>query len=125
VDELRFLFSYPLDSVRAESRDDPPQRVKHKIDAEKRLISILWSINGIYSLLDMPRGTRYNTKFFAHAVMLNLIENVWLRTRRKKLKRCLMHMDNARPHNSGRAQQCVEASRAEGRPRPAYSPGPK
>jgi hypothetical protein len=31
-------------------------------------------------------------------------------------------MGNARPHNSGRAQRCIEASRAERLPHPAYSP---
>jgi hypothetical protein len=33
-------------------------------------------------------------------------------------------MDNAHPSNSGRAQRCIEASRAERLPRPAYSSGP-
>jgi hypothetical protein len=31
-------------------------------------------------------------------------------------------MDNARPHNSGRAQECIRASKAERLPHPAYSP---
>jgi hypothetical protein len=32
-------------------------------------------------------------------------------------------MNNAHPHNSGRGQRCIEASRAERLPHPAYSPG--
>jgi hypothetical protein len=32
-------------------------------------------------------------------------------------------MENVRSHNSGRAQRCIEASRAERLPHPAYSPG--
>jgi hypothetical protein len=31
-------------------------------------------------------------------------------------------MDNARFHNSGRAQECIRASKAERLPHPAYSP---
>jgi hypothetical protein len=31
-------------------------------------------------------------------------------------------MDKARPHNSGRAQRCIEASRAKRLPHLAYSP---
>jgi hypothetical protein len=38
------------------------------------------------------------------------------------LKDWLIDMDNARPHNSGRAQSCIEASRAESLLHPAYSP---
>jgi predicted amino acid racemase len=34
----------------------------------------------------------------------------------------LIHMNNARLQNSGRAQRCVEASRAESLPHLAYSP---
>jgi hypothetical protein len=37
------------------------------------------------------------------------------------LKDRLIHMDNARPHNSGRAQMCIQASGAERLPHPAYS----
>jgi hypothetical protein len=38
------------------------------------------------------------------------------------LKGWLIHIDNVHPHNSGRAQRCIEASRAESLPHPAYSP---
>jgi hypothetical protein len=31
-------------------------------------------------------------------------------------------MDNARPHNSGRAQECIRTSKAERLSHPAYSP---
>jgi hypothetical protein len=31
-------------------------------------------------------------------------------------------MDNSRPHNSGWVEKCIEASRAERLPHPAYSP---
>jgi histone-lysine N-methyltransferase SETMAR len=54
--------------------------------------------------------------------MLNVIENVRSRTRRQTLKRWLIHMDNARPHNSGQTQKCIEASRAEPLSHPVYSP---
>jgi hypothetical protein len=69
------------------------------------LISILWSVNGIHSLLDVPKETTYNTRFFTDAVMPGLIENVRSWTRRNILKYWLICMDNARPHNSGRSQR--------------------
>jgi histone-lysine N-methyltransferase SETMAR len=89
---------------------------------EKCLVSILWSVHGIYSLLDVAKGTKYNTAFFTDTVIPDLIENFRLRTRKKTLKDWLIYMDNARPHNSGRAERRVEASRGERLPHPPYNP---
>jgi hypothetical protein len=108
-----FFTYYPRDSIWPASRDELPQRIKPKISTEECLVSILWSLNGIHSLLDVPKGTTYNTAFSMDAVMPSLIENVQLRTRRKTLKGWLILMDNVFAHNSGRAQSCIEASRAE------------
>jgi hypothetical protein len=83
--ESGFFFYYPCGSVWARSHDEFPQRIKQKIHTEKCLVSILWSVNGIHSLLIMPKGT-HNTAFFADAVMANLIENVQPQTGRKTLK---------------------------------------
>jgi hypothetical protein len=57
------------------SPDELPQPIKQKIDAEKCLVSILWLVHGIFSLLDVPQGTAHNTTFFTDAVIPNLIEN--------------------------------------------------
>jgi hypothetical protein len=40
------------------------------------------------------------------------------------LKDWLIHMDNARPHNSGRVQKCIQASSVERLPHSARSPDP-
>jgi hypothetical protein len=60
--------------------------------------------------------------FLTEAVMPNLIENVRSWTPWKKSKDWLIDMANAPPHNSGRAQKCAEASRAERLPHPADIP---
>jgi hypothetical protein len=44
------------------------------------------SVNGIQSLLDVPKGTAYNIVFFTDAVMPSFIENVRSGSRRKALK---------------------------------------
>jgi hypothetical protein len=88
----------------------------------KCLVSILWLVNGIQSLLNVPKGTMCNTAFFIDAVMPSLIENVRSRTRKETLKGWLIHMENARPRNLGRAQRCIEASRTKRLVHPVYSP---
>jgi hypothetical protein len=113
---------YSCDSIWAVSRDEFPQPTKQKNDTEKWLVSILWSVIGIHSLLDLPKGTTYNMAFFTDAVLPCLIEDVRSQTYRKTLKGWLIRMDGARPGNSRRAQRCTDASRAKFLPHPVYSP---
>jgi hypothetical protein len=63
-----------------------------------------------------------NAAFFTDAAVPGLIGNVGRRTGRKTLKGWSIHVDNARPHNSERAQRCIEASRAKRLTHPACTP---
>jgi hypothetical protein len=123
-DESWFFPYYFRDLVWAASRDEVPQHIKQRIDMEKCLISILWSVNGIHSLFDVFKGTVYNIAFFTDAIMPNLTEKVRSRTRRRTLKGWSIHMDNARPHSSGRAQGLIEASKAPAALCLRFRPGP-
>jgi hypothetical protein len=67
--ESWFFFYYPCDSVWAMSHDEFHQLIKQKIDREECFISILWLVNGIHSLLDVPKGTTYNAAFFTDVVL--------------------------------------------------------
>jgi hypothetical protein len=73
-------------------------------------------VNGIHSLIDVPKGQTYNTDFFCHVVMPSLIDEVTRDSRRKTLKGFVIHMDNARPHNSRRSQECIKAPSAQRSP---------
>jgi hypothetical protein len=63
----------------------------------------------------------YDKAFFIDTIMPCLTENIQSLTRGKTLKDWFTSMDNARPHNSVRAQRRIEASRAERRPHLASS----
>jgi hypothetical protein len=52
------------------------ESIKQKINTAKCLVSILWLVNEIDSLLDVPKWTTYNTIFFTDVVWSSLIENV-------------------------------------------------
>jgi hypothetical protein len=77
------------------------------------LISIIWSINGIHNIVDLPNGTTYHRALFTDVVIPSLIESVRSQTRRETLKSWLTHIANARPHNSRRARKCIEVPRTE------------
>jgi hypothetical protein len=64
----------------------------------------------------------YNTASFTGVDMPGLIENIRSRTRQKTLKDWLIHMDNGRLHNLGRAQMCIEAPGPERLPHLVHSP---
>jgi hypothetical protein len=82
------------------------------------LVSPFWPVNGTHSCLDVPKRRTYNTAFIIDADMPSWIENVRSRTREKTLQSWSIHMDNVHPHNSKRAQRCIEASRTERLPHP-------
>jgi hypothetical protein len=117
-----FYFEYLYQSVLAPSRDEVPEKLKQKIDTEKCLILVIWSVNGIHSLLDVAKGTAYNTKFFSDFVVPDLLENICAGSRRRTLKGVIMHLDNASLHNSKKSNECLTEFHARRVPHPAYSP---
>jgi hypothetical protein len=121
-DESWFYFEYPYPAAWAEARDLVPTRTQQKIDTEKCLISVIWSVNGIHSLLDVPKGMTYNSTFFCQSVVIDLIRNLGAHSRRRTLKGLFVHLDNARPHNSRESCECLKDFRATRIPQPAYSP---
>jgi hypothetical protein len=105
---------YPRDLIRASSRDEVPERVSRKNDTENCPSSLLWSVNGIYSLVGAPKGSTYNSAFFCDTVVLRLFDGITLHSRRKSLKGLYIHLDNALPHNAKRSTQCLQAKRSSG-----------
>jgi hypothetical protein len=121
-DEFWFDFEYPYPAAWAEARDLVPTRTEQKIDAEKCLISVIWSVNGIHRLLDVSKGTTYSSTFFCQSVLLDLIQNLEAYSRRRILKGLFVHWDNTRPHNWKESSQCLKDFHAIRMPQPAYSP---
>jgi hypothetical protein len=119
--ESLFCFDYLHQSVWVPSRDEVPEIIRQRIDAEKCLISIIWSVNGINNLLDVPKEIIYNSIFFCDVAVPDLLENVGARSRRRTLKRVLVHLDSAHPHNSKKSNECFTEFRARRVSHPAYS----
>jgi hypothetical protein len=62
------------------------QKESVKSNTEKRLISFLWSDNGIHSLVDVPKGSAYNSAFFYDPVVLCLLDGITFHSRKKRPK---------------------------------------
>jgi hypothetical protein len=98
------------------------QKKSRKSDMEKGLISALWSVNGIHSLLDVPKGTIYNSKFFYDAIAPDLPEYVRGYSRGRTVKGVLVHPDNIRPRDSKKSHECLTEFRARRVFHPAEGP---
>jgi hypothetical protein len=70
----------------------------------------------------MTKGTTYDTTLFYDVVLLDLLANVGARTRRRTLKGISVHLDQARPHDSRKSNECPTEFHALRVPHPAYSP---
>jgi hypothetical protein len=53
---------------------------------ENQVISLLWSVNGTRSLVDVPKISTYNSAFFCDTVIPNLFDIITLHSWRKSLK---------------------------------------
>jgi hypothetical protein len=116
------LFEYFHYSCWAANPDDVPEIPKQKIQSEKCLVWIIWGGTWIQSLLSVPKGAKYNAIFFIESVVPDLVEQVCQERRRKTLRGIIVHLDNARPHNSRKSETALTATKPRRIPATAYSP---
>jgi hypothetical protein len=55
-------------------------RINQTIDAEKFLISGMWSVNCIQDGVDVPKGQSCNAAFFCDGVMPKVIDDILSRS---------------------------------------------
>jgi hypothetical protein len=112
------LFRIPTCSNLGPSRDEVPERIKHTIDTEKSLISIICSVSG----LDISKDISHNRALFSHSVVLHLFKSSCTQSQRKTLKGIIIYLDDGDGHNSRKFTECLEQLSACRIPDPADSP---
>jgi hypothetical protein len=55
---------------------------------------------------------KYNTHFFVESVVPDLVEHVCQESLRKTLQGIMVHLDDARPHNSRKSEAVLTATKA-------------
>jgi hypothetical protein len=73
---IQVLFRISTSISLAQSRDKVSERIVQNIDTERCRISVVWSVNEIYRLLDVPKETIYNNTFFSDVVVPDLVRNL-------------------------------------------------
>jgi hypothetical protein len=86
------------------------------------MISIIWFISGIQSLLALIKGVKSNSQYFCQHVIPDIQQNICSSSRRKTLNDSLLHLDNAKAHNSRFCSEKSESATAQRVPHPLYGP---
>jgi hypothetical protein len=120
-DESWFLLEYPHHGIWAASRDEELETFMTTIDTEKWMISIIWFICGIHSLLALTKGMEYNSEYFCQQAIPDIQQDICSSSRMKTLKDILLHLENAGAHNSRLSSEKIESARAERVPHPPES----
>jgi hypothetical protein len=98
------------------------RKIKQTIDTEKCLISIIWSVNGIHSLLDLPKCIAYNSILFCNSIVPDSVKSIRAHNRRKILKSIMVYLNDICPHNSRKSTECLEQFRTRRVSHQVYSP---
>jgi hypothetical protein len=94
---------------------------KHRKFRPKGLVSIIWSISGVHSLLALSAGMRYDAEFFCAFVLLEIKSNLCDGKHRNTLRCVCLHLGNALAHNTRQSRQEIARTKVSRVVRPAYS----
>jgi hypothetical protein len=92
--------------------DDVPKIPKQKIQSEKCLVLIIWGSTGVKGLLYVSKCIKYNTSFFVESVIPDLVEHFCQQSRGKTLRGIMVHLDDARAHNSKKSKGVLTTAKA-------------
>jgi hypothetical protein len=107
------LFGVSHYGVWMASRDEVPEIPMTELESDKCIISIIWSLSGIPSLLALIKGMKNNSQYFCQNVILDNQQSICSSSPRKTLKGILLHLDNARAHNSRLSSEKIESAKAQ------------
>jgi hypothetical protein len=68
------------------------------------MFTVLWNPDIFHVVKFLPEGEHFNTAYFVEVIMQRLLENVCPGMEENDPKPILLHLDNARPHNSKAVQ---------------------
>jgi len=83
------------------------------------MISVIWNVNGIASVVMVPRGETFTKRFFSDVVMEDFSKNVVIPKTRDKKRKIKLHCDNSKTHLIDEKLRTLNVPRL---PHPAYSP---
>lgn len=121
-DESWFYMTYDHSKRWAVSLDNDEVFTNTGFQVQKFMFTIMWNPSGFHIIDIMRPKERFNTDYHINNIVRPLAEIFGQSTRKKLSKYLILHLDNARPHNSKRAQDEYDSLSMRRLPHPPYSP---
>ena len=118
-DETWIYLQNPRKTMWVMSGMERPMVEKRQIGAKKLMISVIFNVNGIASVVVLPRGQIFNKRFFIDVVIDDFIKKVKIPKSRDEKRKVKLHCDNAPVHNIDEELRQLNIPRV---PQPPYSP---
>lgn len=120
-DESWFYLDYSPRTLWTISNDNIPTRVEKCIGAKKYMLTIMWSKSRFYVVELLEPDQKFNSEYFIGKI-LKLLLLEFDKNHHNRKKPILLHVDNARPHNSKSANDFLNQNNIIRLPHPPYSP---
>ena len=99
-----------------------PDIEKRMIQTEKLMFFCAFSCYGIVSIDVLPNHSTFNSTYVCNTILPNLKERACAHIKNKTKHHLILHMDNAKPHNSKMATEKIAELGFERLKHPPYSP---
>jgi hypothetical protein len=123
-DESSFLLECPHSGVWAASREEVLETAMTKLETEKHMISTIWSLSGIHSVLTLAKDMKCISQYFCQHLILDIQQHNCPSSHKMTLKGILLHLRNAPAPNSRLSSEKIESAKAQRVPHPSHDPDP-
>jgi len=100
---------------------EPPEKEKKMINAQKMMLTVFWSPNGFTISKVLPQDQKFNSEYFINEILQPIYKE--LSSVAEELgKTITLHFDNARAHTSRKVQEYMNSHNMKRAVQPPYSP---
>jgi histone-lysine N-methyltransferase SETMAR len=121
-DESWFQYIYPSSEMFARSPADGIPRTRQALCAKKIMITLFFTARKLIVLDVMPKGWKYNQRYFVDNRVLGLKRGKMSFARRKPGSTCWVHMDNSIWQSGAKITSEFQKHHLARMPHPPYSP---
>jgi hypothetical protein len=91
------------------------------ISSKKTMISAYFTRQGFVSIEALPETERFNSTFFTETILPSIVQSLIVSRPKMQARGYWIHIDNAKPHNSGLSLRKTEELGFIRLPQPPYS----
>lgn len=121
-DESWFYLRYNSKRIWSLSYEYIPQYVPTRLHNKKYMLTVIWSVDGFKLINVMPEKEKFNSNYFIYNIIEPLACKIYPNGRNPHETKYVLHIDNARPHNSKDSNFNLFKNNISRAPHPPFSP---